>query len=229
MELSTKAILLSERFHWKLTCCQGAFNESQLVLGELSIACFRRAFNKSIIFFATDCSINFLSINLIFCNSNRIITTIIPLSVPNTKYNIKYHIHHLEYKIHRSKYSMTCPLSQDPKIRWKWDNRKRPLYSSWSWGSRGSQGSQNPHFEGIGSPGSPRSPGSHGSPYLLHDLQTHVDRSKVKEQLTKFGKVNLANNMLLLMNFQLSLSLIKSSLNLFPNAHADTGYEFGEI
>ena len=90
----------------------------------------------------------------------------------------------------------------------------RPYYSSWSWGSRGSQGSQNPHFEGI------RSPGSHGSPYLLHDLQTDVDRSKVKEQLTKFGKVNLANNMLLLMNFQLSLSLIKSSLNLFPNAHA---------
>ena len=125
MELSTKAILLSERFHWKLTCCQGAFNESQLVLGELSIACFRRAFNKSIIFFATDCSINFLSINLIFCNSNSIITTIIPLSVPNTKYNIKYHIHHLEYKIHRSKYSMTGPLSQDTKIHWKWDNRKQ--------------------------------------------------------------------------------------------------------
>ena len=57
-------------------------------------------------------------------------------------------------------------------------------------------------------------------PYLLHDLQTHVDRSKVKKQLTKVGKVNLANNMLLLMHFQLSLSLIKSSLNLFPNAHA---------
>ena len=84
--------------------------------------------------------------------------------------------------------------------------RTRPYYSSWSWGSW-----------------------SHGSPYLLHDLQTHVDRSKVKEQLTKFGKVNLANNILLLMNFQLSLSLIKSSLNLFPNKFADTGYEFGEI
>ena len=83
-----------------------------------------------------------------------------------------------------------------------------------SWGSRGSQGSQNPHFEGIGSPGSPGSPGSHGSPYLLHDLQTDVDRSKVKEQLTK-GKVIFANNILLLINFQLSLSLIKSCLNLF--------------
>ena len=81
----------------------------------------------------------------------------------------------------------------------------------------------------LGAPGAPGARGSHGSPYLLHDLQTHVDRSKVKEQLTKFGKVNLANNMLLLMNFQLSLSLIKSSLNLFPNAHADTGYEFRDI
>ena len=57
-----------------------------------------------------------------------------------------------------------------------------------SWGSWGSQGSQNPHFEGIGSP---------GSPYLLQDLQTDVDRSKVKEQLTK-GKVIFANNILLL-------------------------------
>ena len=119
----------------------------------------------------------------------------------------------------------------------------RPYYSSWSWapGAPGAPKTLTLSLEGIGSPGSPRCPGSprspgspgsprsHGSPYLLHDLQTHVDRSKVKEQLTKFGKVNLANNMLLLMNFQLSLSLIKSSLNLFPNAHADTGYEFRDI
>ena len=61
---------------------------------------------------------------------------------------------------------------------------------------------------GLGAPGAPKSLGSHGSPrspYLLHDLQADVDRLKVKEQLTK-GKFIFANDILLLIHFQLSLS-----------------------
>ena len=64
-------------------------------------------------------------------------------------------------------------------------------------------------------PREPREPQEPREPHLLHDLWADVDRSQVKEQLNKFGKVIFTNNILLLINFQLSLSLIKSCLNLF--------------